>query len=543
MVARDSNSRDDSRIECPLKSSWGEEATALEDASREEEQIGEEQDDLVGEGVEVDNLSVVGSYIDTSNIKSRRRRLCLGSLCCIVILGAILAPSISIPKKNDKAIASASNGPQTQDEFEQLWATGCYQPTSCTDEVLDRVADGYTCRARMQWLMDVLGYSRWEACLELSAVEFPTICGPCDPAGEIEVEFEYLAELYCYQPSRCTDEVLSTMAGQYPCGERIQWLMNVVGESLGDACFQIAITEFPVQCGGCDPTGGTSVYVPGVPPVEGTGQTGDDNSEPASSVGGQPANDTGETPTGPPPAGQPPTGQPPTGQPPTGQPPTGQPPTGQPPTGQPPTGQPPNNGGGDIGIGGGNSEGQTFLGTPFSTLHPVNDLNMFGSDRPAGSSPSGRLQTTESTYPTNAWYQNMLHLRENEAPTNDHRAYPIPYVVDVNGRIPGLRVHTFRNIATSTAVTLTVDEPYALTLGATEDFSGRSIAMGDAKGYTVRKANDLGFTLEWVRTYMLKHATKMGFTATDIRPLLIAGLYGNEILNCKRNALCNNDLS
>jgi len=460
---------EDARIECSL--SWAEDAT--------EEEVASNEDESQGEGIEID--SVVGSYVSSDNQEKRRRHLCLGALCCIVLLGIILAPSIAVP--SSKKSVAASNGALSQDEFNALWAKACYQPDFCTDEVLGRSADGYTCGARMNWLVTVLEYSRWDACHQISTDEFPNICGPCNPSGETAVEFEYLAELYCYQPSTCTDAVLGNQAGEFPCGDRIQWLMNVQGESLGEACFKVAVTEFPVQCGGCDPTGGTGVYIP---PDDGTGQGGNGGGDPASGSGGG-----SPTENGPPPTGSPITGTPPPTGTPTGTPPTGTPPTGPPPTGTPPTGLPPSNGGGN-----------SLVEQAFSTLDPVNDLNMFGINRPDSSSPSGRLQTDDSTYPTNAWYQNMLHLRPNESPNNNHRAYPIPYVVDVNGKIPGLRVHTFRNIATATAVTLTVDEPYALTLGATEDFNGRSIATGGPKGYTVRKANDLGFTLEWDYTDM-----------------------------------------
>ncbi len=51
----------------------------------------------------------------------------------------------------------------------------------------------------------------------------------------------------------CDATVLNTFAGDFSCGDRISYLQNSLGYSETDACAQIGATEFPVECGGCDP--------------------------------------------------------------------------------------------------------------------------------------------------------------------------------------------------------------------------------------------------------------------------------------------------
>ena len=53
--------------------------------------------------------------------------------------------------------------------------------------------------------------------------------------------------------STCDDSVWNTFAGEYKCGSRISYLQNSLGFSERDACSRVAGTEFPPECGGCDP--------------------------------------------------------------------------------------------------------------------------------------------------------------------------------------------------------------------------------------------------------------------------------------------------
>jgi hypothetical protein len=148
---------------------------------------------------------------------------------------------------------------------------------------------------------------------------------------------------------------------------------------------------------------------------------------------------------------------------------------------------------------------------PFSTLDPIDDLNVLHYQRSIDSSPSTRLdplrdRDSNLALPTNEWYENLLLLQQDKEPSADHRAYAVPYVVDAAGAIPGLRIHSFRVDATATTVTLAVNEPQALTLGATVDFRFQDIDSSEPKGYSVRAATKLGVTLEWV-----------GFEKCDLR--------------------------
>lgn len=134
---------------------------------------------------------------------------------------------------------------------------------------------------------------------------------------------------------------------------------------------------------------------------------------------------------------------------------------------------------------------------PLSTLDPVDDLNLYAYDRPQESSPSTLLDgLNRKAIPTNSWYQSILRLTAGEDPTNVHKAYLMPYVVDMAGDIPGVRIHVTRVLAEPSQVTLTIDEPYALTMGAMPKGASQG-GSGLAKGYAVREFTELGITLEW----------------------------------------------
>jgi len=51
----------------------------------------------------------------------------------------------------------------------------------------------------------------------------------------------------------CVDSIWNTFAGEFKCGDRIQYLQNSLGYNERDACSRVAGTEFRVECGGCDP--------------------------------------------------------------------------------------------------------------------------------------------------------------------------------------------------------------------------------------------------------------------------------------------------
>jgi hypothetical protein len=145
---------------------------------------------------------------------------------------------------------------------------------------------------------------------------------------------------------------------------------------------------------------------------------------------------------------------------------------------------------------------------PFSDLDPVNDLGLMEFIRPDSSSPPTNLfrrlekSKKRAAYPTNAWYQNFLLARGE--PSNVHRAYAVPYVLDAVGLIPGLRVIPANRILAGNAILqLYINEPNGLTLGATGDLQGTTGA--DSHAYTVLETTELGLSLHWVRLF--KQAT------------------------------------
>jgi hypothetical protein len=77
-----------------------------------------------------------------------------------------------------------------------------------------------------------------------------------DEAHPLQGSYPEVSKLTCFRPFSCKDDVLDSSAGEYPCGDRIHWLMNNQGKSEWDACIQIAVTEFPAECGRCNPMGG-----------------------------------------------------------------------------------------------------------------------------------------------------------------------------------------------------------------------------------------------------------------------------------------------
>jgi hypothetical protein len=161
---------------------------------------------------------------------------------------------------------------------------------------------------------------------------------------------------------------------------------------------------------------------------------------------------------------------------------------------------------------GGNVSSWAFNHQPLSLLDPVDDLQLLGFKRPKDSRPKSVLtrgdpnadgkegeESTPGPFPTGAWYQNLL-LVDGE-PSGIHRTYSIPYIVDVVGPIPGLRLHGNRVGASSEVVQVYNVDEYGLTVGAARDVTlrARSKPVEPTNQYRVKKTTNLGLTLEWVR--------------------------------------------
>ena len=82
----------------------------------------------------------------------------------------------------------------------------------------------------------------------------PSVANPYPFDESVSRQWESASvRMSCGQPATCTDQVLDSPAEEYTCGERIRWLINSAGMAEFDACVQIAATEYPSQCGACDP--------------------------------------------------------------------------------------------------------------------------------------------------------------------------------------------------------------------------------------------------------------------------------------------------
>ena len=140
---------------------------------------------------------------------------------------------------------------------------------------------------------------------------------------------------------------------------------------------------------------------------------------------------------------------------------------------------------------------------PFSQLDPVKDLGLWTVDRPADSRPPSIVQPLQDRYsalPTNAWYQNLLLVRNTETPASINRAYVIPYVVDAASPvIPGLRVIPNRLQVGDSTTEVIAPENFGVTLGvAAASSSNADDEVPLDRDYVVQDATQLAVTLEWV---------------------------------------------
>jgi len=178
---------------------------------------------------------------------------------------------------------------------------GC---ASCTQEILDRDANGYPCGGRINWVVANTELDETGACAVVAGEEFPSVCGDCDPntcdleetqrpslrptavptplpssqpANPTAVPIEPTkapvnppedAKCGC---ASCTREIQDRNANGYPCGSRIDWVVNNEGLSEYDACALVGGEEFPSICGPCDPnTCSDDTSRPTEPPINPT---------------------------------------------------------------------------------------------------------------------------------------------------------------------------------------------------------------------------------------------------------------------------------
>jgi len=151
-------------------------------------------------------------------------------------------------KKNETAMPTMAPpcGKSCEPVSYRHFVTNCGQPKSCTSDVLDKVVGGFTCRSRIDWLMNYKGNTETEACATVGRLEFQQQCGGCAPPTS-NTTFD------CGLPRQCTPQVLSTQASGVTCLARMQWLTDTQGMTESQACYSVGALEFPSQCGACAP--------------------------------------------------------------------------------------------------------------------------------------------------------------------------------------------------------------------------------------------------------------------------------------------------
>lgn len=155
--------------------------------------------------------------------------------------------------------------------------------------------------------------------------------------------------------------------------------------------------------------------------------------------------------------------------------------------------------------------------------------------------------------PTNAWYQNLL-LAHGE-PSEEQRAYPVPYVVDLVGPIPGVRLHHPNVQGGATIIQLNQVLEHGLTIGSSSlkyllgessinkkkkrhhhDDDDDDDQVGEkpqavSKKYAITKMTPLGITLEWVSTIILIADRASIFFSYQ---LILMRFYRSFSIHCRR---------
>ena len=138
---------------------------------------------------------------------------------------------------------------------------------------------------------------------------------------------------------------------------------------------------------------------------------------------------------------------------------------------------------------------------PLSLKHPVTDLDLPSVLR-TSAAPHRALfgPLTSPAIPTNAWYENLILVGPSGDPTGEQRVYPLPYLVDTVGPLPGLRVNSPYVKAGATDIQLIEIPQHGITLGASRPVARTFPSKnGISKKYTITHMTPLGITLEWVR--------------------------------------------
>ena len=141
---------------------------------------------------------------------------------------------------------------------------GLHCDSSTLDQIALDSAGSFSCRSRIDWVMQRLQKSEQDACGQVSS-EFPKVCGiGCNPKscgiGPIEpTKTAITKDCGCGGGGgSCIDAVLDQIVqdntGARSCRDRINFVMKGTGVDEIQACSLVA-NEFPNLCGnGCNPT-------------------------------------------------------------------------------------------------------------------------------------------------------------------------------------------------------------------------------------------------------------------------------------------------
>jgi hypothetical protein len=177
--------------------------------------------------------------------------------CASQVYADLVKGAISNGKKLRSLNGSShQRGSKGKSGSNQTGKCGC---SGCTEAVWERDAGDFKCGARIEFLQTVFADAyptEEDACRRVAGIEFPDICGPCDPASCVKaVKARVKETTYCGCP-KCTNDVSCRDANDYSCVARITWLVDnksTTFPSEVDACRQVAL-EFPNACGPvCDP--------------------------------------------------------------------------------------------------------------------------------------------------------------------------------------------------------------------------------------------------------------------------------------------------
>lgn len=115
-------------------------------------------------------------------------------------------PTVDIPlplSKADISAASSARKNVNSTAAKATQVTDCGKPGICTDYILDTIAGEYSCRQRMDWLVQQMGQTETEACSQIAGDENPFECGVCDPFADESNTTSYSGTPKC---SQCTHE-------------------------------------------------------------------------------------------------------------------------------------------------------------------------------------------------------------------------------------------------------------------------------------------------------------------------------------------------